>query len=81
MKLEVFKSPKVETPSPVYLALWQLDGGVGVRAVDESGAPIPRGNLLMFTNDGTITRQACVEQSLGFKLNGAGRIMFSDMCD
>ena len=81
MKLKLFKSPKTETPSAVYLVLWQLDRGVVVRAVDESGAPIPRGYLLEFSDDGTIRLSGGITRSLGFKLDGAGRIMFSDMCD
>lgn len=81
MKLEVFKTPRAETPSPVYIALDQQDHGVLVRAVDEFGAPIPGGNLLAFTDEGTITRYFCVAESLGFKLDADGRIMFSGTCD
>lgn len=81
MELKVFKAPKAETPSPVYLALWQLDERVVVSAVNEFGAPIPGGNLLAFKDDGTITRYGWVAEGLGFKLNKAGRIKLSDPGD
>lgn len=81
MKLEVFKAPNTETPSPVYLAFEQLPGGVLVKAVEESGARIRGGNLLMFRDDGTITRYGWVAEGLGFKLDEASRIKLSDPGD
>ena len=74
MKLKVFKSPKAETLSPVYLVLQERDQSVRVRAVNEFGAPIPGGNLLTFSPDGTIIRHVCVADSLGFKLDLNGAI-------
>lgn len=75
MRLKVFKptEPK-ELEEPVYLTLAQRDHGVLVRAVNEFGAPIPGGNLLTFTHDGTIIRHLGVADSLGFKRDRNGAI-------
>lgn len=79
MRLKVFKptEPK-ELEEPVYLALEQGDHGVLVTVVNEFGAPIPGGDLLEFTHDGTIARPIWVAEGLGFKLDKVGRIKLSD---
>lgn len=82
MRLKVFKptEPK-ELGEPVYLSLEPRDHGVLVTAVTEFGAPLPGGNLLKFTHDGTITRYGWVAAGLGFKLDEASRIKLSDPGD
>lgn len=75
MKLEIFeKSTSPPPEEPVRLALESTFGCVYLVAVDRSGSRLSDGYILRITSNGTIMRHLAVNKSLGFQLDGVGRV-------
>ena len=76
MRLEIYEPKKEEKEELIVrLALKEEYGNIVVIAVDEDGKRITSGDLIYFNPNGTIERADCVNDSLGFQLDGSGSIL------
>ncbi len=76
MRLEIYDDT---TPEPVTVVTLRLqrfcgDGPIWLSAVDERGKALPRGNILRFGPDGSMTRFRGLNPAFGFDLDAQGRL-------